>query len=262
MKVTDGDFAGSSGRIIKPLFQTPQIRIRGGGPGSRRYSIPGELREVAQISSDKRRTGETVAVIVSLSLIFLIVFIPGLLLSALLLFFWKQSVYQVGIETVDGKKFVATITSSEWKWLRDYTGKGSSWLKERGGTSESAGDPTVSESSTAAKSTGSGFPKWSLLFWGLIILAVIGAFSDRGSSGPKERYVWTSDGYREPTSDELTALMKALIAARNDGLHVTGCGDFDIMRKVNRVKVRCKVNGTRYFTVDLGMNPPTVESSQ
>ncbi len=124
MKILEGDFAGSKGRVINAAFQGPLLEIHTGMLGTIKYKIPKDVETIKLLNKDEKRTVGQLLILIILALTLI-----GLILAIPLFVIWKRIDFTVGVKTKDGKKFTAQGNASDWKILKKYVGLGSldSW---------------------------------------------------------------------------------------------------------------------------------------
>ena len=118
MKIIEGDFAGSKGRVINDVFRGAMIEIRTGIAGTTKYKIPKDVETVKLLNKDEKYTAGQLII-----LIILAITIIGPILALFVIS--KRIDFTVGIKGKDGKKFVAQGDPSDWKILKKYVGLGS-----------------------------------------------------------------------------------------------------------------------------------------
>lgn len=112
MKIIEGDFSGSTGRIVVDVFRGDVMQIAG-----QTYKFPTSFGTIKLINKDERRP---------LGIILLLCCtIIGIPLAILLAIAWKKVTANIGFKLNNGKKFIATCDSGEWKIASKYVGTGS-----------------------------------------------------------------------------------------------------------------------------------------
>ncbi|MFH0801429.1 MAG: hypothetical protein V2A78_03460 [bacterium] len=120
MKIIEGDFVGSNGRIINAVFQGPIFEIKSGILETTKYKIPKDIEIIKLLNKDEKRTiGQLI------SLILFAATILGLIIAIPLFVIWKRIDFTIGVKTKDGKKFVAQGDASDWNIVKKYIGLGS-----------------------------------------------------------------------------------------------------------------------------------------
>lgn len=119
MKVIEGDFAGSQGRIVNAAFQGSVIEIRTGMVSTEKFKLPQDVDVFKLINKDEQRT-----VFQLLIILILAVTLIGLILAIPLFVIWKRITFTVGVRTKNGKKFVIQGDANDWKIAKKYVGLG------------------------------------------------------------------------------------------------------------------------------------------
>jgi hypothetical protein len=119
MKIIEGDFAGSSGRIINAAFQGSIFEIKTGMIGTTKFKIPKDIETIKLLNKDEQRTIGQLIVLILLALT-----IFGLIIAIPLFVIWKRIDFTIGVKTKDGRKFVAQGDASDWKIVKKYIGLG------------------------------------------------------------------------------------------------------------------------------------------
>jgi hypothetical protein len=119
MKIIEGDFSGSTGRIIDAVFEGPRLEIKTGMFESKKYKLPNDIETIKLLNKDEQRTiGQLIILII------LAVTIIGLILAIPLFVIWKRIDFTIGVKTKDGKKFVAQGDANDWKVAKKFIGLG------------------------------------------------------------------------------------------------------------------------------------------
>lgn len=119
MRIIEGTFAGSNGRIVRSVLKGPVFEIKTGIMQSKTYAIPKDIETFKLISKDEQRTLGQLIIILLLAIT-----IIGLLLAIPLFILWKRITFTVGVKTRDGSKFIASGDASDWKIAKQYIGLG------------------------------------------------------------------------------------------------------------------------------------------
>jgi len=120
VKIIEGDFSGSKGRVINAAFQGPVFEIRSGMLATQKYKIPKDIETLKLLNKDEKRTIGQLIILIILGIT-----IIGLLLAIPLFVIWKRIDFTIGVKTKDGKKFVAQGDAADWKIVKKYVGLGS-----------------------------------------------------------------------------------------------------------------------------------------
>ena len=119
MKIIEGDFAGSSGRIINAAFQGSIFEIKTGMIGTTKFKIPKDIETIKLLNKDEQRTIGQLIVLILLALT-----IFGLIIAIPLFVIWKRIDFTIGVKTKDGRKFVAQGDANDWKVVKKFIGLG------------------------------------------------------------------------------------------------------------------------------------------
>lgn len=119
MKIIEGDFAGSTGRVVNAVLKGPIFEIKSGIMQSTSFRIPKDIETLKLLNKDEQRTAGQLAIII----IFAIT-LYGLIIAIPLFILWKRIDFTIGVKTKDGKKFIAQGDASDWKLAKKFIGLG------------------------------------------------------------------------------------------------------------------------------------------
>lgn len=119
MKIIEGDFAGSTGRVVNAVLKGPIFEIKSGIMQATSFRIPKDIETLKLLNKDEQRTAGQLAIII----IFAIT-LYGLIIAIPLFILWKRIDFTIGVKTKDGKKFIAQGDASDWKLAKKFIGLG------------------------------------------------------------------------------------------------------------------------------------------